>query len=227
MLNFTNVCFSYGNQPVFDDLNLHIEQGEFVFLIGKSGAGKSTFLELIYMNLFPNSGYIEVGDFSTQTIHRNDIPLLRRKIGVVFQDFKLMDERNVFDNVSFVLQIINTPQKLIKKKVLTALTEVGLLHKQNNYPAELSGGEKQRLSIARAIVNQPMLILADEPTGNLDQETAYDILDILKKINKDGTTVILATHNLDLVKRVDAKILKIDEGKLHKVVIKLKNSVTD
>lgn len=223
MINLTNLSFRYGNQVVFDDLNLHVEPGEFIFLIGKSGAGKSTFLELIYMNLFPNEGYLEVGDFSTQTIKKDEIPLLRRKIGVVFQDFKLMEERSVYDNVAFVLQIINTQKKLIKKKVLAALTEVGLIHKQNNFPDELSGGEKQRLAIARAIVNEPMLILADEPTGNLDPETANDILEIFKKINKNGTTVILATHNYDLVKRHDAKILKLENGKMHKVLLKIRN----
>lgn len=223
MINLTNLSFRYGNQIVFDDLNLHIEPGEFIFLIGKSGAGKSTFLELIYMNLFPNEGYLEVCEFSTQTIKKDDIPLLRRKIGVVFQDFKLMEERNVYDNVAFVLQIINTQKKLIKKKVLASLTEVGLIHKQNNFPDELSGGEKQRLAIARAIVNEPMLILADEPTGNLDPETANDILEIFKKINKNGTTVILATHNYDLVKRHDAKILKLENGKMHKVLLKIRN----
>lgn len=223
MINLTNLSFRYGNQIVFDDLNLHVEPGEFIFLIGKSGAGKSTFLELIYMNLFPNEGYLEVGDFSTKTIKKYEIPLLRRKIGVVFQDFKLMEERSVYDNVAFVLQIINTSKKLIKKKVLAALTEVGLIHKQNNFPDELSGGEKQRLAIARAIVNEPMMILADEPTGNLDPETANEILEIFKKINKNGTTVILATHNYDLVKRHDAKILKLENGKMHKVLLKIRN----
>lgn len=225
MVNLSNVTFKYDNQIVFEDLNLQIEQGEFIFLIGKSGAGKSTFLELLYMNQFPNEGYVEIGDFSSQTIKKNEIPLLRRKIGVVFQDYKLMEERKVYDNVAFVLQIINTPKKLIKKKVLAALNEVGLLHKQNNFPDELSGGEKQRLAIARAIVNEPMILLADEPTGNLDPETAHDILEIFKKINQNGTSIILTTHNYELVKKVDAKILKLENGKIHKVIIKLKNKI--
>lgn len=225
MVNLSNVTFKYDNQIVFEDLNLQIEQGEFIFLIGKSGAGKSTFLELLYMNQFPNEGYVEIGDFSSQTIKKNEIPLLRRKIGVVFQDYKLMEERKVYDNVAFVLQIINTPKKLIKKKVLAALNEVGLLHKQNNFPDELSGGEKQRLAIARAIINEPMILLADEPTGNLDPETAHDILEIFKKINQNGTSVILTTHNYELVKKVDVKILKLENGKIHKVIIKLKNKI--
>lgn len=224
MLSLTNIRFAYNNQLVFDDLNLSINQGDFIFLIGKSGAGKSTLLELIYMNLFPQEGYLEVGDFSTQTIRKNEIAIYRRKLGVVFQDFKLMEDRTVYDNLSFVLQIINTPKKLIKKKVINALTEVGLIHKQKNFPDELSGGEKQRIAIARAIINDPMILIADEPTGNLDPETAYEILDIFKKINKNGTTVIIATHNYDLVKKTDAQILKLDKGKVIKVILKTKNS---
>ncbi|GAB4133181.1 MAG: ATP-binding cassette domain-containing protein [Ignavibacteriales bacterium] len=224
MLNLTNIRFAYNNQLVFDDLNLSINQGDFIFLIGKSGAGKSTLLELMYMNLFPQEGYLEVGDFSTQTIRKNEIAIYRRKLGVVFQDFKLMEDRTVYDNLSFVLQIINTPKKLIKKKVINALTEVGLIHKQKNFPDELSGGEKQRIAIARAIINDPMILIADEPTGNLDPETAYEILDIFKKINKNGTTVIIATHNYDLVKKTDAQILKLDNGKVIKVILKTKNS---
>lgn len=224
MLSLTNIRFAYNNQLVFDDLNLSINQGDFIFLIGKSGAGKSTLLELIYMNLFPQEGYLEVGDFSTQTIRKNEIAIYRRKLGVVFQDFKLMEDRTVYDNLSFVLQIINTPKKLIKKKVINALTEVGLIHKQKNFPDELSGGEKQRIAIARAIINDPMILIADEPTGNLDPETANEILDIFKKINKNGTTVIIATHNYDLVKKTDAQILKLDNGKVIKVILKTKNS---
>lgn len=224
MLSLTNIRFAYNNQLVFDDLNLSINQGDFIFLIGKSGAGKSTLLELMYMNLFPQEGYLEVGDFSTQTIRKNEIAIYRRKLGVVFQDFKLMEDRTVYDNLSFVLQIINTPKKLIKKKVINALTEVGLIHKQKNFPDELSGGEKQRIAIARAIINDPMILIADEPTGNLDPETAYEILDIFKKINKNGTTVIIATHNYDLVKKTDAQILKLDNGKVIKVILKTKNS---
>ena len=220
MLTFSNVEFSYQNQTVFKNLNLTVEQGEFVFLIGKSGSGKSTLLELIHMNLFPSSGYVQVGDYSSDTITTNNIPLHRKKIGVVFQDFKLLDDRNVFDNLAFVLKITGTPQKQIKKKVYQVLSEVGLSHKQNNLPYQLSGGEQQRVAIARAIINDPMLILADEPTGNLDPETSFEILEILRKINVRGTSVIFATHNYDLVKKIDAKIYRLDDGKAVKVIIK-------
>lgn len=224
MLTFSSVEFSYQNQTVFNNLNLTVEQGEFVFLIGKSGSGKSTLLELIHMNVFPSSGYVQVGDYSSDTITDVNIPFHRRKIGVVFQDFKLLDDRNVFENLAFVLKTTGTPQKQIKKKVFQVLTEVGLSHKQKNLPYQLSGGEQQRVAIARAIINDPMLILADEPTGNLDPETSFEILEILRKINIRGTSVIFATHNYDLVKKIDAKIYKLDEGKAVKVVIKKSNS---
>lgn len=224
MLTFSSVEFSYQNQTVFNNLNLTVEQGEFVFLIGKSGSGKSTLLELIHMNVFPSSGYVQVGDYSSDTITDANIPFHRRKIGVVFQDFKLLDDRNVFENLAFVLKTTGTPQKQIKKKVFQVLTEVGLSHKQKNLPYQLSGGEQQRVAIARAIINDPMLILADEPTGNLDPETSFEILEILRKINIRGTSVIFATHNYDLVKKIDAKIYKLDEGKAVKVVIKKSNS---
>jgi cell division transport system ATP-binding protein len=227
MLNLTNISFSYNSQSVFEDLNLTVNQGDFIFLIGKSGAGKSTLLELIYMNLFPQEGYIEVADFNTKNIRKNDIAIYRRKLGVVFQDFKLMEDRTVYDNLAFVLQIINTPKRLIRKKVINALTEVGLSHKQNNYPSELSGGEKQRIAIARAIINDPMILLADEPTGNLDPETASEILEIFKVINKNGTSVIIATHNYNLVKKTDAQILKLENGKLIKVVLKQKQNTAN
>jgi cell division transport system ATP-binding protein len=217
------VEFSYQNQTVFKNLNLTVEQGEFVFLIGKSGSGKTTLLELIHMNLFPQSGYVQVGNYSSDTITANNIPFHRRKIGIVFQDFKLLDDRNVFDNLAFVLKITGTPQKQVKKKVFQVLTEVGLTHKQKNMPYQLSGGEQQRVAIARAIINDPMLILADEPTGNLDPETSFEILEILRKINVRGTSVIFATHNYDLVKKIDAKIYKLDDGKAVKVVIKKTN----
>lgn len=225
MLTFSNVEFSYQNQTVFNDLNLTVEQGEFVFLIGKSGSGKSTLLELIHMNLLPSSGYVQVGEYSSDTIIADNIPFHRRKIGVVFQDFKLLDDRNVFENLAFVLKTTGTPQRQIKKKVFQVLTEVGLSHKQKNMPFQLSGGEQQRVAIARAIINDPMLILADEPTGNLDPETSFEILEILRKINIRGTSVIFATHNYDLVKKIDSKIYKLDQGKAVKVTIKKSKSI--
>jgi cell division transport system ATP-binding protein len=223
MLNISSVEFSYHNQPVFSNINLNVAEGEFVFLIGKSGSGKSTLLELIYMNLIPHSGYVQVGEFSSDTITSRKIPFLRRKIGIIFQDFKLLEDRNVYENLAFVLQITGVPKKQIKRKIYTVLSEVGLTHKQKNMPNQLSGGEKQRIAIARAIINDPMLILADEPTGNLDPETSIEILDILWKISQRGTSVLFATHNYDLVQRVNATIFKIENGKAVKVNMKHKS----
>jgi cell division transport system ATP-binding protein len=222
MLTFNSVDFNYKNQPVFSDLNLQIEQGEFVFMIGKSGVGKTTLLRMIFMDLFPDSGYVEVGEYSSETIQEKDLPFLRRKVGMVFQDYQLLADRNVYDNLAFVLQVTGNPRKVIKKKVMNALSEVGLAHKQKNMPHQLSGGEKQRVAIARAMINDPFLILADEPTGNLDPETSEEILTILKKINTRGTSVIFATHNYELVRKFDARIIKLDGGKAVKVLIKKK-----
>lgn len=222
MLSFSNVEFNYNNQPVFSNLNLEIEQGEFVFLIGKSGVGKTTLLQMIYMNILPQAGYVQVEQFSSDSIKTKDLPYLRRKIGIVFQDFQLLDDRSVYENLAFVLRVTSTPRNQIKRKIFHALSEVGLSHKQTNLPGELSGGEKQRVAIARAIINEPVLILADEPTGNLDPETAEEIMAILKKINSRGTSVILATHNYELVRKFDSKIIRIDDGKAVKVILRKK-----
>ena len=220
MLSFNHVDFSFPNQPLFSHLNIDVAAGDFIFLIGRSGAGKTTLLQMIFMNLIPESGYVKFYDYASDKITPSMIPQLRRKLGVIFQDFKLLSDRNVYENVAFVLKVTNTPSKVIKRKVVHALTEVGLAHKQNNMLHELSGGEKQRIAIARAIINEPSLILADEPTGNLDPQTAEEILGILKKINSQGTSVIFATHNYELVKRHEAKIIKIDDGKAYKVTLK-------
>lgn len=225
MLTFNNIVFSYPNQLVFNDLNFSLEAGEFTFLIGKSGAGKSTFLQLIYMNLFPQSGYIQFGEYSSLTIKKRQLPYLRRQVGIIFQDFKLLNDRNVFDNLSFVLEVTGISRKEIKDRVNDALNLVGLSEKQKNLPQHLSGGEQQRVAIARAIINNPILILADEPTGNLDPETSMEILNILKQINARGTSVICATHNYDLVRRFNTRITKLDNGKALKVILKQKNKM--
>jgi cell division transport system ATP-binding protein len=222
MLSFNHVDFQYSNQPVFNDLNLQVDQGEFVFLIGKSGVGKTTLLKMIYMDLFPDSGDVQVGDYSSESIRNKDLPYLRRNIGVVFQDFQLLQDRNVYDNLAFVLQVTGISKKQIKRKILNALSDVGLAHKKNNMPHQLSGGEKQRVAIARAIINDPFLVLADEPTGNLDPETTEEILTILRKINSRGTSMIFATHNYEIVRRIDAKIIRLEDGRAVKVLIKKK-----
>ncbi|PID61968.1 MAG: cell division ATP-binding protein FtsE [Ignavibacteriae bacterium] len=220
MLTFSNVEFKYSNQEVFNNLNLHLADGDFAFLIGKSGVGKSTLLQLIYMEVLPQSGYVQVGEFSSDTIKPKKLPLLRKILGVVFQDFKLLEDRNVYNNLAFILNVTNTPRKEIKDRVMHALKNVGLEHKVKNMPSQLSGGEKQRVAIARAIINNPRLILADEPTGNLDPRTSNEIMNILQDINSNGTAILFATHNYELVKKNEAKIYKLENGKAVKVKIK-------
>lgn len=217
VLSLNNIYFNYNSQPVFSDLNLSLEEGEFIFLIGKSGAGKSTLLQMIYFNLLPDIGEVQLDRFNSSFVKKSELPLLRRKLGIIFQDFKLLNDRNIYDNLSFILQAVNTPAKVIKRKVTAALTDVGLFHRRFSYPKELSGGEKQRIAIARSIINEPILILADEPTGNLDPETSNEIVGLLLKINSRGTAVIFATHDYEVVKRYDKKIYLIDNGKLIKV----------
>jgi cell division transport system ATP-binding protein len=222
MLSFSNVAFSYPNQPVFTDLNFNLDQGEFTFIIGKSGSGKSTLLQLVYMNIIPTVGSVTFTQFDSNSVKPKDLPYLRRKLGIIFQDFRLLRDRNIYENISFVLEATNTPRREIKRKVNDALTDVGLSHRRYSMPDELSGGEKQRIAIARAIVNEPILILADEPTGNLDPETSYEILDILLHIHSRGTAVLFATHNYEIVKKYPAKIIKLENGKALKAVLKQK-----
>jgi cell division transport system ATP-binding protein len=219
MLSFDNVEFHYKNQPVFTNLNFELDFGEFVFVIGKSGIGKSTLMQLIYMNLFPLTGTVRIAEFDSQTIKPYQIPLLRRKIGVIFQDFKLLPDRNVYQNLAYVMKVTGTNSSEIKRKINEALTDVGLSHKRLNMPGELSGGEQQRVAIARAILNDPILILADEPTGNLDPDTSGEILSLLKKINKRGTAVLVVTHNYDLVKKANERVIKLDDGRALKAKI--------
>lgn len=219
MLSFDNVEFHYRNQPVFINLNFELDYGEFVFVIGKSGIGKSTLMQLIYMNLFPLTGNVKIAEFDSQTIKPFQIPLLRRKIGVIFQDFKLLPDRDVYQNLAYVMRVTGTPSKDIKIKIDEALAEVGLTHKKNNKPGELSGGEQQRVAIARSILNDPILILADEPTGNLDPETSNEILTLLKKINKKGTAVLVVSHNYEMVKKANERVIKLDDGRALKAKI--------
>lgn len=224
MLSIEHVDFNYDGNLLFSDLNMELASGELAFLIGKSGAGKSTILQMIFMNILPVSGVVNVAGYSSNTIKPRDLPYLRRKLGIIFQDFRLLNDRNIYDNLAFILEATNNSRREIKKKVTNALTDVGLLHRRYSMPNELSGGEKQRIAIARAIINDPILILADEPTGNLDPETSGEIVDILKRIHSRGTAVLFATHNYEIVKKVDAKIIKIENGKAYKAVIKAKSN---
>ncbi len=218
MVEFHNVSVWFGDNLVFKNLNFKVEPGEFVFVTGPTSSGKSTLLRLIYMDISPNRGFVVVGGFNSKKIKRRQIPYLRRRLGIVFQDFKLLEDRNVFENVAFALYVTGAKRKEINKKVLMALAEVGLSHKKNNMPNELSGGEQQRVAIARAIVNEPFLILADEPTGNLDPGTSAEIVELLRKINLRGTSVIMATHNYSLIDMVkEASVYQITDYSLKKI----------
>ncbi len=203
----------YPNGDGLDGVNLEMRGGEFVYLVGPTGAGKSSVLKMIYMDEFPDEGYVLVDEYSSQDILDKEIPHLRRKLGVIFQDFKLLEDRDVFENVAFALRVTGARTKDIKKKTLKALGEGGLSNKSRKMPDELSGGEQQRVAIARAIVNEPFILLADEPTGNLDPKTAVEILNILDKLNARGTAVLMATHNYELVNNTSKRIISIKNGR--------------
>lgn len=213
MLKLHNLKMRYPTGDGLDGVNLEMRGGEFVCLVGPTGAGKSSVLKLIYMDEFPDEGYVLVDEYSSQDIKDKEIPHLRRKLGVIFQDFKLLEDRDVFENVAFALRVTGARTKDIKKKTLKALGEVGLSHKSRKMPEELSGGEQQRVAIARAIVNEPFILLADEPTGNLDPKTAVEILNILDKLNARGTAVLMATHNYELVNNTSKRVISIKNGR--------------
>ena len=214
MIQFKNVFVSFDNQPVLVDVSIHIKPGEFISLVGETGVGKTTLLRLIYFDVSPDEGTVTIGGFNSASIRNKDIPRLRRTLGIVFQDFKLLEDRNVYENIAFTLEVTGTKRADINKRCLRALADVGLSYKRNNMPQELSGGEQQRVVIARALVNQPLLLLADEPTGNLDPSTSLDILHLLKTINSKGTAVILATHNYELVRQSGSRIIQIKDGRV-------------
>jgi cell division transport system ATP-binding protein len=197
-----------------------MNQGEFVYLVGQTGSGKSTLMRLLYFELKPEKGTVKVAGFDSIFSKSREIPHLRRKLGIVFQDFKLLDDRTIYDNVAFALFVTNTKRSDIKKRVLHTLADVGLSHKRNQMPYELSGGEQQRVVIARALVNEPLVLLADEPTGNLDPVSSSEIMDLLTKINMRGTAILMATHNYELVRKFPARVMQIKDGKLSEIDIK-------
>ncbi len=197
-----------------DDVSLKINDGEFVFVVGSSGSGKTTLIKLLLKEIKPTKGEITVGDMRYSTMKRKDVPMLRRKMGVVFQNFRLLKDRTVFENVAFAQQVIEKPQKEIRRQVPAILTMVGLAQKYKQYPRQLSGGEQQRVALARAIVNNPELILADEPTGNLDPNNSMEIMNLLEQINKKGTTVIVVTHNKEIVNNMQKRVVTLKKGKI-------------
>lgn len=198
--------------PALDRVSLHVEPNEFVIIVGQSGAGKSTLLKLLTREERPTSGKIIVGGIDYDKLRDRDIPLLRRKIGTVFQDFKLLPNRTVFENIAFALEVVGVSTREINNTVPKVLDIVNLKGKEKHMPLELSGGERQRVAIARAIVRQPKVLIADEPTGNLDPKHAWDVIKVLEKINKYGTTVLLTTHNQDIVNRLKRRVVTIDHG---------------
>lgn len=216
MITFDGVTKSYStsSRPALDDVSVHIDKGEFVFLIGPSGSGKSTFLRLMVREEKVDSGKLTVADQDLTKISRRNIPKLRQKVGYVFQDFRLLPKKTVYENVAFALQVIGKPKAKIDKAVPETLEMVGLLGKENRYPHELSGGEQQRVAIARAFVNRPLILLADEPTGNLDPSTSGDIMLLLDRINRMGTTVIVSTHDNDAVDSMRRRVLELELGRL-------------
>jgi cell division transport system ATP-binding protein len=214
MIEFYNVDLDIDNKPILRAISLRIVKGEFVYLAGPSGAGKSSVLRLIYMDNFPTRGIVVVEKFSSQKIKQKMIPYLRRQTGVVFQDFKLLPDRTAYDNVSLAMRVVGAKKSEIKRSVWLALAEVNLGSKRDHYPRELSGGEQQRTAIARAIVNQPVIILADEPTGNLDAENSREVIETLQKINQHGTAVLMATHNEKLIKEYPHRVIRLKDGML-------------
>jgi cell division transport system ATP-binding protein len=215
LVQMYNVSKTYPNGvKALNDISLKIDRGEFVFLMGQSGAGKSTFIKLLLREELPTRGQIFVASRSIVRMKSREVPLLRRNIGVVFQDFKLLENRTVSENVAFAMQVVETNQRDIKGRVQEAINMVGLRGKEQSFPTQLSGGEQQRVGIARAIVNRPLILMCDEPTGNLDLDTSWGIMDILMEINRKGTTVIMATHAQEIVRQLSRRVIYLDGGRV-------------
>ncbi len=213
MITLEHVSKAYSaGVPALNDVNLEIEEGEFVFIVGDSGSGKSTLIKLLLKELDPTEGTIIINGKYLNKIHRRQIPKFRRNIGVVFQDFRLLKDRNVYENIAFAQKVIGEPSSRIRKRVPMMLSMVGLAPKYRSYPRQLSGGEQQRVAIARALVNEPKILLADEPTGNLDNNNAWEIMKLLEEINSKGTTVVVVTHNLEIVKVMKKRVITVKKG---------------
>ena len=214
MEDVTKTYSSGSDVPALNGINLHIQEGEFVFIVGKSGSGKSTLIKLLLKELDPTSGKIYVNKKYLNKLTRKKLPYLRRDIGVVFQDFRLLPDRNIYENIAFAQKVVEAPTKKIKSNVLKMLSMVNLLDKYKSYPNELSGGEQQRVAIARALINSPSILLCDEPTGNLDPTNSNEIMKILDAVNKQGTTVLVVTHNMEIVQQMKKRTITMSQGKI-------------
>ena len=215
MLIMSDVSKVYpGGSIALQDVNVHIEPGEFVFVVGPSGAGKSTFIKMLFREVLPTTGSIFVNGTDILSLTPKEIPFMRRQLGIIFQDYRLLPDRTVYENVAFAMQVIEAPHRRIKRQVMNVLDLVGLRHRAHAYPNELSGGEQQRIAIARAIVNDPVFVIADEPTGNLDPETSWDIMEIFKEINESGTTIVMATHDKVVVDAMGKRVIAIEKGRI-------------
>lgn len=214
MIRLQNVSKSYGGRPALKDVNLHIALGEFAFLVGPSGAGKSTLMRLLYREDIPTAGNVFIGGVNLNKLGSRQIPLLRRRLGIVFQDYKLLPRQTAYDNVAYILRALGVDEKDVRKRVSSALNVVNLDDKASAYPDELSGGEQQRVGIARAIVNGPPVLLADEPTGNLDPATSLEIVQLLARISERGTTVLISTHDHTIVNTMRRRVISLKQGEL-------------
>ncbi len=215
MIRLFHVSKSYGRgERALDDVSFSMEKGEFAFVTGPSGAGKTTLLRLLFAAERPSRGRVLVADHDVSRLRGSSVPILRRNVGVVFQDFKLLPRRTVFDNVAFALEVLGRPRSVIRERVMTVLRQVGLGHRSRSLPIRLSGGEQQRVAIARALVNQPAVLLADEPTGNLDADLAVEIMELFETVNSRGTTVLFATHDRSLVEGYTKRVLRLEQGRL-------------
>ena len=217
VIELRNVSLSFENRKVLNNIDFKLHNVEFTYLIGATGIGKSSFLKLLYRDIVPDTGTVRVTDYPVNKISMKEVPMLRRRLGIVFQDFQLLQDRNVFDNVAFALQVTGEKPKFVKQRVLEVLTMVGLSHRRKHMPKDLSGGEQQRVVIARALANEPRILLADEPTGNLDPGASKSIMDLLKQINNRGMAVLMVTHDYALVKKYPFRTVRMIEGSLQEL----------
>lgn len=216
MISLENVKYKYPTSKTYalNDINFKIEDGEFVFIVGTSGSGKTSLIKLLLKEMEPTSGKIKVADTDYSRLKRRNIPKIRRRIGVVFQNFRLLKDRTVYENVAFAQRVIETPTRFIRRQVPAMLTLVGLADKYKSYPKQLSGGEQQRVALARALVNKPEILLADEPTGNLDPKNSWEIMRLLEDVNKKGTTVVVVTHNKEIVNMMQKRVITLKKGQI-------------